>query len=145
MWFMHPPKAFRRQDTLRDHALTHARAPPHQCGSSCSPGFCNKEFVFAVNKILFRDSFNLQCPLCHLGFPDRLVCRNHLLTQHAEITPQRMMEIAAKLGAGVGDTREQDQNKDVIPGDKCDDIQEKCEGSMSKSIRGFMIDQLLIN
>ena len=150
---LHPPKAFRRQDTLRDHALTHARAPQHQCGSSCSPGFCNKEFVFAVNRILFSDCFNLQCPLCHLGFPDRLVCRNHLLTQHAETTPRRMMEIAANLGAGAGDTKatvsKQDQDKDEIPGDNnyniVDDTQEKCEGRKTKSVGGFMIDQLLIN
>ena len=101
--------------------------------------------MFAVNKILFSHSFNLQCPICLLGFPDRLVCRNHLLTQHAEITPQRMMEIAANLGAGAT-VNKQDQDKNVVPGDKYDGIiQEKCVGSKSKSFGGFMIDQLLIN
>ena len=103
--------------------------------------------MFAVNKILFSHSFKLQCPICLLGFPDRLVCRNHLLTQHAEITPQRMMEIAANLGAGAT-VNKQDQDKNVVPGDKLDkydDIQEKCVGSKSKSFGGFMIDQLLIN
>ena len=72
-----------------------------------------------------------------------------MLTQHAEITPQRMMEIAANLGAGAGDTMatvsKQDQDKYVITGDKFDGKQEKCEGSKSKSFGGFMIDQLLVN
>ena len=58
-----------------------------------------------------------------------------------------MMEIAANLGAG--DTKatvsKQDQDKDVIPGDKFDGIQEKYEGRKIKSVGGFMIDQLLIN
>ena len=64
-----------------------------------------------------------------------------------------MMEIAANLGAGAGETKvtasKQDQDKDVTPGDNnydvVDDTQEKCEGRKTKSVGGFMIDQLLIN
>ena len=55
-----------------------------------------------------------------------------------------MMEIAANLGAGAT-VNKQDQDKNVVPGDKYDDIQEECVGSKSKSFGGFMIDQLLIN
>ena len=56
-----------------------------------------------------------------------------------------MMEIAANLGAGAT-VNKQDQDKNVVPGDKYDGIiQEKCVGSKSKSFGGFMIDQLLIN